>query len=92
MEKTPIDPKGLSNKRYIKPFNRGRLEMEKCLIFYYDTPRTSRVRQISLRLVPTKFRQVAISSFHVSLLSGQIHELRTLLMRMEWICGSMVNK
>ena len=66
--------------------------MYNVLMSYYKTPRTSRVRQLRLRVVPVKFRWVLISVCHVSLLAGQSHEHRTLFRIMAWFWCPMVNK
>ena len=70
LEETPIDPKEFRKKGYVKPFKQGRLELYNILISYYDTPHTSRVRQLSLRVLPIKFRQVVMSVCHIYPLSG----------------------
>ena len=51
-EETSIDPKELKNKGYVKPFKKGSLYLDSGFISYYNTPRTTRVRQLMLRLVP----------------------------------------
>ena len=38
MEETPIKTKELMNYRYVKPFQKGRLDLENVLIFYYERP------------------------------------------------------
>ena len=68
-EETNIDPKYLSNKGYIKPFQKVYLYMGNVLIYYYDTPRTARVSQIRLKVVPVKFILVVMSAFQVFLLA-----------------------
>ena len=55
LEETPVDPKELSKKGYVKPFQKGCLEMENGLLFYYTNPLIDRVVQLSLRVVPIKF-------------------------------------
>ena len=48
--------------------------MDNGLILYYDTPHTARVSKIRIIVVPAKFRKVAMSKYHVSLLAGQSHD------------------
>ena len=59
-EETPINPKEFRNKGYVKPFQQGRLDLDKIWISYYDTPLIARVRQLRLRVVPFKFRRVVM--------------------------------
>ena len=61
-EETYIYPKELRNKGCVKPFQQGHMELENGLISYYENPSTSSVRQIKLRVVPVKFRQVVMSA------------------------------
>ena len=68
------------------------MELENGLIYYYDTPRTSRVRQLRMRVVPVKFRQVVMSACHVSPLAGHSHEQRTLFRILSWFWWPLVNK
>ena len=91
-EETPIDPKELSNKGYVKPFQQGRMYLINELIYYYDTPHTPRIRQLSLIVVPVKFRQVVISVLHVSLLLVRSHDQRTLFRILARFWCPMVNK
>ena len=46
------------------------------LILYYENPFVVRIRQLSLRVVQVKFRQVVISVCRLSLLYGNIYEQR----------------
>ena len=62
------------------------------MVLYHYTPKTARVRQLRLILVPVRFRQVVISSCHVSTLSGHIHKQITLFMILERFWWTMVNK
>ena len=55
MEETPIEAKEFSNKGYVKPFQKGRTELDNDLLFYYDTPCTYRVRKLRPRVAPIKF-------------------------------------
>ena len=91
-EETPIYHKELIKNRYVKPFQKGCLELENFLIFYYYTPHTDRVRQLRLRVVPVNFRRVVMSACHVSPLSGNIHDKITLLITMAGFLCPMVNK
>ena len=61
-EEKPIDPKELINMVYVKPFHQGCLYLDNVLISYYNTPLTTRVRQLRLRVVSVKFRQVVMSA------------------------------
>ena len=76
----------------VKPFNQRSLELDNGLIPYYDTPHTSRVRQLRMRVVPIKFRQVVMSACHVSPLEYHRHEQRTLFSILAWFWWTMVNK
>ena len=60
MEETPIEAKEFSNKGYVKPFQKGRTELDNDLLFYYDTPCTYRVRKLRPIVAPIKFIQVVI--------------------------------
>ena len=62
------------------------------MISYYSTPRTSRVRQLRLRVVPVKFRRVVMSECHVSPLAVHIHEQRTLNRILARFLWEIVNK
>ena len=55
-EETTIYPKELRNKGCVKPFQKGRLELDNVLISYYYTPKTAIVRQLRLIMVPVKLR------------------------------------
>ena len=48
------------------------------MIFYYETPRISKVRKIRLIVVPIKFRKFVMPVCHVSPLVGHILEKQTL--------------
>ena len=91
-EETPINNKEFINKGYVKNFQKGRLDMDNGLIYYYETPHTARVRQPRLRVVPVKFRRVVMSSCHVSPLSGNSHEQRTLFRILACFWWPMVDK
>ena len=62
------------------------------MISYYYTPRTARVRQLRLRVVPVKFRRVVMSACHIYPLAGHSHEQRTLFRILERFWWPMVNK
>ena len=68
----------LREKWYTKPFAQGSLELIDGVLFYYDVPKTARVRQLRLRVVPIKLRRLVLSACHVSPLAGHSHEQRTL--------------
>ena len=91
-EETPIDPKYLRNKGYVKHSQQGRLDLDNVLIFYCDNPLTARVRQIRLRVVPVKFSILEMAACHIYPLSGHRHEQRTLYRILEWFWWPMVNK
>ena len=91
-EETPIDPKELIKKGYAKPFQKGRLELDNGLIYYYYTMHTVRVRQLSLRVVHIKFRQVIMSACHVSTVAVHRHEKITLFRILARFGWTMVNK
>ena len=78
-EETPVESKELIKKGHVKPFHQRHLEFHNGLIFYHDTPHTARVRRLSLRVVPVKFRKVVMSACHVYSLALHSHEQRTLL-------------
>ena len=54
-EETPINHKELRNKGYVKPFQKGSLELDNGLISYYYTPHTASVKKLRLIVVPFKF-------------------------------------
>ena len=80
------------NKGYVKTFKQGRLELDTGWISYYDTPCTARVKHLSLRVVPVKFRKVVISECHVSPLEGHSHDQITPLRILARFWWPIVNK
>ena len=66
--------------------------MENGLIFYYETPRTARVRQLRLRAPPVKFRQLVVPAYHTSPLEGHIHDKITIFNILARFWRPMVNK
>ena len=66
--------------------------MDNGLISYYDTPCTSSVRQLRLRVVPVKFIQVMMLACQVYPLSGHIHDQRTLFIILACFWWPMFNK
>ena len=68
------------------------MELDNFLISYYNTPRTSRVRQLRLTMVTIKFIRVVMSACHVYPLSGHRHEQRTLLRVLSRFLWPMFNK
>ena len=60
LEETPIEPKELREKGYIKPFQKLSLELYNGLIYYFNTPHMDRVRQLMLRVAPVNFRRVVM--------------------------------
>ena len=40
-EDTPIEPKELRNKGYVKPFQQGLLHLDNGFIIYYNTPKNT---------------------------------------------------
>ena len=82
----------MRNKGCVKPFQKGRLELDSSLISYCDTPSTARVRQLRLRVVPVKFIQVVVSACHVSPLAWHIYVDKTSFMILEKFFCPVVNK
>ena len=68
------------------------MELDNGLISYYDNPRTARVRQLILRVVPVNFILVMMLACHASPLAGHSHEQRTLCRILSRFLGPMVNK
>ena len=66
--------------------------MDKNLVLYYDTLCKARVKQLRLRVVPIRLRQVLMSACHISPLSGYIHEQRTSFMILVRFWWPMVNE
>ena len=90
-EETSIDPKEFRNKGCVKPFQQVHLNLDNGLISYYDNPRAARVRQLMLRVVPIKFKQLVMSACHVFPFEGHMHEQRTLFRILAQFWWPMVN-
>ena len=80
MQETPIEPKELRNKGYIKPFQQESMEFNNGFILYYDNPRTVGLSQLRLRVVPFKFIRVVMSECHVYPLAGHSHDQKIIFM------------
>ena len=65
--------------------------MDNGLISYYDTPCKSRVRELRLIVLPFKFWQVVMYTYHISLLAGHSHEQITISRILARFWLSMVN-
>ena len=79
-------------KGYAKHFQQGRLDLDNGLISYYYTPRTAKVREIRLKVVPVKFISEVMSEYHVSPLSCHRHEQRIVFRILAQFWWPVVNK
>ena len=67
------------------------MDMGNDLILYYYNLRIDRARQLSLRMVPVKFRQMVTLKCHIYLLVGDIHGQQNLFRIMEWFWWPIAN-
>ena len=90
-EETPVNPKELRYKGYVKPFQKVCLELHNGLIFYLKCIYTDRVRKLRLKVVHVKFRLVVMAACDLSSISGHRHEQRTLFRILALFWCPMVN-
>ncbi len=72
-----LDEVAIMEKRYLEPFGKGQLSLEDGVIYFYDVPKTARIRQMRVRVTPPKLRRVAIVACHASPMGGHSGVTRT---------------
>ena len=67
---TRLDKAKLTNKGYYDQWAKGRLEAEDELIYQYEEPKVTRIRQLRRRVVPRNLRSTIIAAYHATPLAG----------------------
>ena len=66
----PVPLASVADKTYARVVAANLLELDDGIVYYYEHSKASRVRQLRSKVVPPKFRRVALAACHVSPFAG----------------------
>jgi hypothetical protein len=67
----------LENKRYYKEWTEGKLEVEAGILYQWEEPKATKIRQLRRKVVPTKLRQTIFVTFHATPMAGHVGLYKT---------------
>jgi hypothetical protein len=67
----------LENKRYYKEWTDGKLEAEAGMLYQWEEPKATRIRQLQKKVVPAKLRQTIFVAFHATPIAGHVGLYKT---------------
>ena len=67
---TKLNKAQLNNKGFYEQWAKGKIEREDGLLFQYEEPKVTRIRQLRRRVVPRSLRQTIIAAYHATPLAG----------------------
>lgn len=60
------------NKSYFKQWTEGKLEVSDDMLYQWEEPRATKIRQLQRRVVPKGLRRTIIIAYHSTPLSGYL--------------------
>jgi hypothetical protein len=71
-QNTQLLKAGLHEKRYFSEWTNGKLEVENGVIYQYEEPKVTKIRQLRRRVVPKRLRDTIITAYHATPMAGHI--------------------
>jgi hypothetical protein len=66
----PLSKAALHDKTYHKEWSNGKLELDDGVLYQYEEPKATRIRQLRRRVVPTRLRDLIITAYHATPMAG----------------------
>jgi hypothetical protein len=73
----PLEKAPLHDKKYFDDWTKGKLELEDSVIYQYEEPKATQIRQLRRRVVPKRLRNVIITAYHATPLAGHTGVFKT---------------
>jgi hypothetical protein len=67
----------LHEKRYFGEWTKGKLEVEKGIVYQYEEPKATKIRQLRRRVVPKRLRDTIITAYHATPMAGHTGYYKT---------------
>jgi hypothetical protein len=74
---TPLVKASLHEKKYYNEWSKDKLELTEGIIYQYEEPKATKIRQVRRRVVPQRLRQLIITAYHATPLAGHTGYYKT---------------